>query len=159
MAGSRSLGIRFGMVLLICACALASSLPLAGCDSDVEAPPQMTPPVAPLEPWFYSVWGGGTDDVYVVGQPGLIYHYNGTAWAQQTSGTDEPLTDVWSPNGGQTFYACGHNGIILIKTNTNNFGDMKLPDESVFIEYQTLASEEYFHHPQYQGTRCGCPSF
>ena len=116
MAGSRSLGIRFGMVLLICACALASSLPLAGCDSDVEAPPQMTPPVAPLEPWFYSVWGGGTDDVYVVGQPGLIYHYNGTAWAQQTSGTDEPLTDVWSPNGGQTFYACGHNGVILINS-------------------------------------------
>ena len=119
MTGSRSFGIRLGTILLIGGCVLAASLPLTGCGSDTaDPPPQMPPPVAPLEPWFFSVWGSSSDDVYVVGQPGLIYHYNGNTWTQQTSGTTEPLTDVWSPNGGQTYYACGHNGVILINSGS-----------------------------------------
>jgi hypothetical protein len=119
MTGSRSRSIKYGTIVLICGCALAGGLYLAGCGSDPEAPPPPTPPVPPLDPWFFSVWGSGPDDVYVVGQPGLIYHYDGSDWSQQSSGTAVPLTDVWSPNDGQTWFVCGHEGVILTRSGSN----------------------------------------
>jgi len=96
------------LFVLLCAMAILAT----GCgeeDGDVTFPD-------PLEPvtgqWFLGVWGTGPDDVYVVGQPGLIFHWDGTDWTQQDSHTSEALTDVWGDDAGNV-YVTGHGGLVL----------------------------------------------
>ena len=85
---------------------------VAGCSDE------LTDPVYPPRPeplpgtWLLGIWGDGPDDVWIVGQPGLIYHWDGTDWERQESGTTSALTSVWGPGNG-TVYATGHGGIIL----------------------------------------------
>jgi len=111
-------GASWVLVTLLFALLLA-----VGCgddDSDPTYPPEPEPPVGT---WFLGVWGTGPDDVYVVGQPGLIYHWNGTAWNKQDSGVDVALTDVWGPGDG-TVYATGHDGVILRKSGGGGWSSM-----------------------------------
>ena len=84
----------------------------AGCSDDVTEPTFPEQPQPPMGTWFLGVWGTGPDDVYIVGQPGLIYHYDGDAWSKQESGTTVPLTDVWGDGAGNV-YVTGHHGTIL----------------------------------------------
>ncbi len=88
---------------------------LWGCKGVSDAPTYPDPPVVLPPNYFYAVWGTGADDVYVVGQPGLIYHWNGSAWAREDSHTTEVLTDVWGDGSG-TVYVTGNNGTILRKS-------------------------------------------
>ena len=41
------------------------------------------------------IWGNSVTDFYVVGQNGLIAHYDGTSWSKLESGTDLPIQDIW----------------------------------------------------------------
>ena len=61
---------------------------------------------------FRSVWGSGPNDVFVVGAGGSIFHYDGSAWTRQTSGTTSFLNDVWGSSSSDVF-AVGGNGEIL----------------------------------------------
>jgi hypothetical protein len=42
-----------------------------------------------------SVWGTSSSNLYAVGAAGLILHYDGSSWTQQSSGTDFSLIDIW----------------------------------------------------------------
>lgn len=44
------------------------------------------------------------------------------------------------------------DGMVLIYTNTNNFGGYKFPKESVFLEYQAISGSEKFTSPVYNTT-------
>ncbi|MEZ4387568.1 MAG: hypothetical protein R3D98_08325 [Candidatus Krumholzibacteriia bacterium] len=83
-----------------------------GCGSDDTTPTFPDQPAPEPGLWFLGVWGSGPDDVFVVGQPGLIYHWDGAAWSREESGTTVALTDVWGDGSG-TVYATGHDGVIL----------------------------------------------
>jgi hypothetical protein len=52
----------------------------------------------PVTAWtnLKSIWGTAEDDVWAVGAGGVILHYDGTAWTQQTSPTTSTLYDVWA---------------------------------------------------------------
>lgn len=94
-------------------------------ESDPTYPPQPQPPVGT---WFLAVWGTGPDDIYVVGQPGLIYHWNGTAWSRQESGVSVALTDVWGQDG--TVYVTGHDGVVLRKAGGGGWQRMETGTEA-----------------------------
>jgi len=60
----------------------------------------------------HAIWGTAKDDIYVVGDGGGIYHFDGSSWAQMSTPTSESLLDVWGFAGGPVF-AVGTNGTIL----------------------------------------------
>ncbi len=69
------------------------------------------------------VWGNSTSDVYAVGYGGTIFHYNGTSWSSQTSGTTNNLYGVWGTSvtvdSVTTVYvfAVGASGTILYSSD------------------------------------------
>lgn len=94
-------------VLLLVGLVLAT-----GCSEDKTNPTYPETPEPPVGTWFLSVWGSSADDVWAVGQPGLIYHWNGTVWQRQSSPTSRALTSVWGDGSGPV-YITGHKGVIL----------------------------------------------
>lgn len=100
-------------VVLTALTALGGLAVLTGCNGVSDPATYPEPPVVLPPPYFFGVWGSGPSDVYVVGQPGLIYHYDGTAWARQNCPTTEPLTSVWGDPQSNRIYVTGHRGVIL----------------------------------------------
>lgn len=45
---------------------------------------------------LFSIWGTAEDDIWAVGATGVILHYDGTEWTEQTSPTTNALYDVWA---------------------------------------------------------------
>ena len=55
---------------------------------------------------YFKVWGSAANDVFVVGEAGLILHYDGQAWAEQTSPVHGTLLTV-TGRGSNDVYAVG----------------------------------------------------
>jgi hypothetical protein len=64
-------------------------------------------------PWsgFESIDGFSANDLYTVGDKGEIWHYDGKAWIQCDSPTNQNLADVRCFDG--KVWACGDGGIVL----------------------------------------------
>ncbi len=105
-----TVGTLITLLLLLLALAI-------GCSDDKSNPTYPDQPEPPVGNWFLGIWGTADNDVYIVGQPGLIFHWNGTDWAQQPSGTESALTSVWGDGSGSV-YITGHNGVILRNTGS-----------------------------------------
>ena len=61
---------------------------------------------------FRGVWGSSGDDVFAVGENGLIVHYNGKVWQKMPTPTREPLRGIWG-SGPENIFAIGDGGVIL----------------------------------------------
>lgn len=48
------------------------------------------------------IWGTSSQDVYIIGNNGLIGYYNGTSWQKLESGTDVDIRDIWGAKHAQT---------------------------------------------------------
>ena len=107
---SSARGILWTCVLLIVTLAVLSYL--GGCSDDKEDPTFPQRPEPSIQTWLFDVWGSSASDVFVVGQPGIILHYNGANWQKMSSPTQEPLISVWGSSANEV-YACGHHGVIL----------------------------------------------
>ena len=59
------------------------------------------PPVSPYAP--LGLWGASADDVFAVGDAGMILHYDGASWVAMDSGTDEVLYGVWGSSATDVF--------------------------------------------------------
>ncbi|MCD4693013.1 MAG: hypothetical protein K8R79_08875, partial [Calditrichales bacterium] len=65
------------------------------------------------------IWGTSGSDLYIVGNNGLIAHYNGQSWQKIESGTDVDLVDVWGTNDNN-IWICGYtqlNGTVILHYN------------------------------------------
>jgi hypothetical protein len=63
-------------------------------------------------PKLWDLWASSWDDVYAVGEGGVILHFDGSNWSEKVSGTPLALYAVWgNPSGG--VYAAGEHGILL----------------------------------------------
>jgi hypothetical protein len=60
---------------------------------------------------FSGIWASASNDVFAVGNSGLIWHYDGSAWSPMTSPTPAHLRDVWGSSGSDVF-AVGDAGIL-----------------------------------------------
>src|SRR5437899_4462576 len=61
---------------------------------------------------YWAVWGATGSDVFAVGDDGNIWHYDGTSWTAQPSGTTQVLYGVWG-SGRKDVFAVGAGGTIL----------------------------------------------
>jgi len=59
-----------------------------------------------------AVWSTSAADAYVVGDSGIILHYDGTSWQLQATGTTHPLDAIWGSSATDIF-AVGAAGTIL----------------------------------------------
>ncbi len=108
---SRAVGAR-GLLLLPLALLVATLLAFAACSNDTTNPEYEVRPEPEVPPWLLDVYGFSGSDIWAVGQPGLILHYDGSSWQRLDSPTDKALVSVWGPAPGEV-YACGHGGTIL----------------------------------------------
>ncbi|MBU0742710.1 hypothetical protein KKG45_04240 [bacterium] len=96
--------------LLLVATLFAVSL--SGCsDEKVGEVPQTPFPEPDIIDWVFSIWGSGPDDVFMVGRPGFILHFDGGTWTR-TDVAASTLTTVWG-TGPSDVYACGHAGALF----------------------------------------------
>jgi hypothetical protein len=61
---------------------------------------------------FGSTWASSDSDVWVVGEQGLTFHYNGTSWTQETTGITNGLNSVWGRSPTDV-WAVGDGGTLL----------------------------------------------
>lgn len=122
MNGVRAAAARRIIVLLSLVMGLGLLL-AAGCSDEKSNPTYPPEPSPPVGNWFMGIWGSAADDIFVVGRPGLIYHWDGTEWRREQSGTTVALTDVWGDGSG-TVYATGHQGVILRRSVAGSWSAM-----------------------------------
>lgn len=96
----------------------------AGCGDKKIDPTYPDPHQPQVGNWFFGIWGLNESHIFVVGQPGLIYHFDGTEWHREDSGTNVALTDVWGDGTG-TVYATGHQGVILRRSPAGAWSSME----------------------------------
>ena len=60
---------------------------------------------------LYASWGSGTSDVWVVGRPGTVLHWNGSGWSSVSSGTTNYLSGIWG--SASDVWVVGSSGTIL----------------------------------------------
>src|SRR6185437_132473 len=87
---------------------LLVALGLVACHKDEDKPP----PSPTAGKHFRAVWGSGPADVWAVGDKGVILHFDGKAWADSPSGTDQSLTSV-TGTGPANAYATSDKGLIF----------------------------------------------
>jgi hypothetical protein len=59
-----------------------------------------------------SIWGSSAQDVFVVGDSGVVLRFDGAAWRPQTAPTTRDLRGVWG-RGPTEVYAVGDSGTVL----------------------------------------------
>jgi hypothetical protein len=58
------------------------------------------------------VWGSAANNVFAVGDSGVVLRYNGTSWTRMTTGTTAQLNRVWG-SGATNVYAATETGRLL----------------------------------------------
>jgi hypothetical protein len=58
------------------------------------------------------IWGSSDDDIFVVGDHGVIRHFDGSDWTAMDSRFDQTLFSVWGRSSSDV-YAVGSDGMIL----------------------------------------------
>ncbi len=85
-----------------------------------------------------SIWGAATDDIFIAGYDGKIWHYDGSAWTLMAdTGYKRVLQDMWG-SGGDDVYIVGAN------TTAGREGAVLHYDGSAWS-----ADSTYFEHDLY----------
>lgn len=61
---------------------------------------------------LYGIWGNAPDDIFAVGDTGIILHYDGWTWRTMNSNTPNGLYGIWGSSHNNVF-AVGMYGTIL----------------------------------------------
>ncbi len=64
---------------------------------------------------FVGIQGRSADDVYAVGEEGMIIHFDGSAWRAEQTGTERTFGDIWISDSGR-LYAVGR-GVAAVKAD------------------------------------------
>ncbi|HEY0018315.1 MAG TPA: hypothetical protein VGC13_18565 [Longimicrobium sp.] len=64
------------------------------------------------------VWGSAANNVFAVGDSGVVLRYNGTSWTRMTTGTTAQLNRVWG-SGATNVYAATETGRLLRYNGTS----------------------------------------
>jgi hypothetical protein len=121
------------LLLLALMVALTSLSGIALASPEINFIPMSSPTSKDLN----AVWGTAVNDVYVVGDNGVILHYDGTSWSSMTSGTQANLEGIWGISS-KNIFAVGwsstgtYTGYIL-HYNGNSWSTLKtVPDVSFY---------------------------
>jgi hypothetical protein len=62
---------------------------------------------------LFKVWGSAEDDVWVVGQRGVVLHWDGVTWSEVLVGASEDLISIWGTDRDHVVAVGGRmNGIV-----------------------------------------------
>ena len=64
---------------------------------------------------FFKVWGLSPGDVWLVGHLGVILHYDGSTWVEQSSGTSAALISLWGSSADEILAVGGHSDGVLAR--------------------------------------------
>ncbi len=111
--------VRRSVPMLLIIGLLCSLLGLTACSD--KADEVIFPEIPPQESreWLFDVYGNSANDVYVGGNLGTMFHFDGTAWTSQNMGSSAAITSIWSPPTETVMYAVGHSGRIWRNTGTS----------------------------------------
>ncbi len=85
------------LLLLITTVIGVGLLTVSGCGSDPAEVEFPTPPPEESRKWLFDVYGNSANDVYVAGNLGTMFHFDGASWTSQDMGTTAAVTTIWSP--------------------------------------------------------------
>jgi hypothetical protein len=95
------------------------------------------------------VYGFAPDDVYAVGDHGLILHFDGASWQRAESGTDLPLYGSWGASGDDVWIVGGDptqpGSAVVLRGRGTSFTPVDLPAElrpSVFFKAYGYADND-----------------
>ncbi len=116
--GTKRLMFGRSLPLLMIIVLLGGTLSLGGCED--EQAEVVFPEIPPEEArkWLFDVYGTSANDVYVGGNLGIMWHFDGTDWTQQVMGTTAAITTIWGLPDDNTLYAVGHGGKIWRNTGS-----------------------------------------
>lgn len=77
---------------------------------------------------LYCMDGTSTNDIYAVGQAGVIWHYDGSQWKQQASPTTLDLNWITCESASLA-YVCGNRGSFS-RGSHDHWEDFSLPDKT-----------------------------
>ncbi len=77
--------------------------------SDVTLPPLQKVGVDQL----LKVWGTGADNVYVVGQRGVVLHFDGATWKEELVGASDDLVSLWGTGPDRIVAVGGRSNAIV----------------------------------------------
>jgi hypothetical protein len=63
-------------------------------------------------PNFFDIWGTAPDNLYAVGSSGLVMHWDGSSWTQETVPAVGDLLGIWG-SAADDIFAVGQGGAIL----------------------------------------------
>lgn len=96
-------------------------------------------------PGFESIDGSGSNDIYAVGEKGVIAHFDGTDWTYLDSPTNRPLSTVKSVSKEEV-YICGNNGLIF-RGSKNGWTSIGNHDMNfTFWDMELFQDKIYFSH-------------
>jgi hypothetical protein len=73
------------------------------------------PPLTVVSRALFKVWGASADAVWAVGHRGLIVHFDGTQWIEQTSGTSLDLISLWGTGPDEILAVGGRSDSVLVR--------------------------------------------
>ncbi len=84
------------------------------------------------------IWGTSSSDLYIVGNDGLMAHYDGTGWTKIETGTELDIRDIWGAYNNKS----GDYEILAVASNmfqNNGYALIKISDKtSQIVQAQNL---------------------
>ena len=78
---------------------------------------------------YFKVWGSAKNDVFVVGQGGIILHYDGSVWSRQVSPVKATLLTV-AGRSATDVYAVGGPPTALIHYDGTTWSSVAIPESA-----------------------------
>jgi hypothetical protein len=78
---------------------------------------------------YFKVWGTAPNDVWIVGTPGIMLHYDGSAFERVDPGVFDPLFTVNASPSGSAYAVVGGTdlGVLLERTDMGSWSKVVLP--------------------------------
>ncbi len=83
------------------------------------------------------IWGTSSSDLYIVGNGGLMAHYDGTGWTKIETGTELDLLDIWGTDA-DNIWVCGFTepiATVILNYNGSEWETYHYLPFNEYIEY------------------------
>ncbi len=85
---------------------------MTGCSDDeasAPVPPEYQDPLGAV--WLFDMWSDSPDNIWIVGRPGVLLHFDGDVWTLQEV-EQTTLTSIWG-EAADNLYVAGAEGTVL----------------------------------------------
>jgi hypothetical protein len=76
---------------------------------------------------LFKIWGVDANDIWAVGHRGLIFHWDGSDWTEQTSGTSLDLISLWGTGPDNVLAVGGRSDAVVLRYDGAQWSAMEMP--------------------------------